>query len=115
MANTNLSTSNAEEKRPYPVRKIVIGISITLLALVLLAAGSFGIYVAVDPYDFRMVEGVTLGGLDISGKTPFEARKALTTAAEEQLLTAGLELELQRKPSCYTPSRLNCPSNPGAR
>lgn len=55
------------------------------LALLLTAGICFGIFAATDPYDCRIAEGVTVGGLDVAGMTRREAKTALKTALAESL------------------------------
>lgn len=47
-----------------------------------------------DPYDCRIVEGVTIDGISLSGMTKGEARKALKMAAKETILSQPLTVVL---------------------
>ena len=70
-------------KNKKPFLKSVAGrICCVILTLAVLIGGYFGITALLDPYDCRIVEGVTIGGLDVGGMTWVEARKALTAALE---------------------------------
>ena len=64
------------------------------LILALMGGGYWGISAALDPYDCRMAEGVTIGGLDISGLTKVEARNALTSALEDSLYCQPMVVQL---------------------
>ncbi len=64
------------------------------LLLVLLASGYWGISAMLDPYDCRMAEGVTIGGLDISGMTKGEARNALTGKLKDSLYSQPMVVQL---------------------
>lgn len=68
-----------------------------VLALTLLAGGFCGISYALDPYDCRMASGVTIGGLDVSGMTRGEARKALKAALEESMYSQPLVVQLPQE------------------
>lgn len=77
--------------------------ALVLLTLVLLTAVISGIYVAQDPYNFRIIDNVSLGGLDVSGMTPFEAHAALKTSAKELLYSTDLSLELPQETRKLSP------------
>lgn len=64
------------------------------LVLVLIAGGVFLLCRAMDPYDNRILAGVSIGGLDVGGMTKREARDALTAALEESLTGMVLEISL---------------------
>jgi len=68
-----------------------------LLGLALLAGGYFGITALLDPHDCRMMEGVTIGGLDVGGMTKGEAKKALTAALEQSLYVQPLTVHLPQE------------------
>jgi len=87
-------------KNKFP---ILLRVALVLLVLVLLAAGGFGIYVAQDPYDFRILENVSVGGLNLGGMTPFEAHSSLKDAAEELLYSTELPLELPEETLLLSP------------
>jgi len=65
-----------------------------LLALAIVIGGYFGISAALDPYDCRMAEGVTIGGLEVGGMTRGEARQALKAAIEESIASQPLTVRL---------------------
>jgi len=73
-------------KRKWPLILIA-----SVLALVLIV---FGCQLFLDPHDNRIVEGVTIGGLDVGGMTRREAREALTAAALETVLVRDLTVTL---------------------
>ena len=47
-----------------------------------------------DPYDCRILDGVSIGGLDVGGMTRFQARSALKKALDETLLGRDLVIAL---------------------
>lgn len=68
-----------------------------LLSCIALAAVVLAVWLvsaAMDPYDCRIVEGVSIGGVDVGGMTRSEARKALNAAAEDSLLAQPLLVKL---------------------
>lgn len=65
---------------------------IGILAAGLIAGIWWGITAALDPYDCRMAQGVTIGGLDVGGMTKREARSALKDALEKSLYTESLSV-----------------------
>lgn len=82
-----------EYKKPF-LKTIVGRICCVILGLALLAGGYFGITALLDPYDCRILEGVTIGGLDVGGMTRAEARKALTAGLENSLYAYPLSVVL---------------------
>lgn len=48
-------------------------------------------------------EGITLGGVEIGGMTPVQARKALTTALEESLYSQNLIVQLPEETLTFSP------------
>lgn len=78
----------------FRMRPVTMRLCAGLLALAVLAGAFLGISAALDPYDCRILEGVTIGGLDVGGMTKSEARQALKTALEETLYTQSLAVEL---------------------
>lgn len=91
-------------KAPLSKNKKVIGI--TLLCLALLVGAVFGCQLIFDPLNNRMAEGVTIGGLDVSGMTRKEAREALRTAALETVLVENLQVALPKETLSLSPSKL---------
>lgn len=59
---------------------LIIGIVLALLVLLGGLTGFF-LYRSADPYDNRIVDGVSIAGVDVSRMTKGEARKALEAAA----------------------------------
>ena len=78
-----------------------------VLILALVAGGCFAIPAILDPHDCRMLEGVTVGGLDLGGMTKSEAGKALTSALEESLSSCPLTLHLPQEDLTLTPAVSN--------
>lgn len=81
---------NMEQKTKGLGRKLWIG----LLAAAVCIGLVFLIPMLTDPYDCRIAEGVSIGGLDVGGMTKGEARKALDAALDQQLLTKELVVSL---------------------
>ena len=78
-----------------PFRKTIPGRILCILLVLILAAGAaVGVLFALDPNDCRIFEGVTVGGVDLSGMTRREARDALTAALEESLYSQPLAVLL---------------------
>lgn len=97
--------------RNWNRRKICIAI---VTAVLVIAAAGTTLAAALDPYDCRILEGVTLGGLDVGGMTKGEARAALQTAAENTLLSAQLPVTLPQKTIFLSPDELNLKLKTGA-
>lgn len=74
-----------------------------LLALLLLAVFAVGVLALTDPYDCRIHSGVTIGGLDVGGMTPWEAAAALNTALEKTLYLHPVNLVLPEETLVLTP------------
>lgn len=72
-------------------------IGCAVLALTLGTGGYFGITAALDPYDCRMLEGVTIGGLDVGGMTKGEARNALKAALADSLDSQPMTVRLPQE------------------
>nr|MBQ8244314.1 VanW family protein [Oscillospiraceae bacterium] len=80
---------NAVKQKPFAAAAYI------LIFLAAMAIGCWlSITVVTDPYDCRMAEGVTIGGLDVGGMTKGEARKALNSALEESLYLQPLSVHL---------------------
>ena len=73
------------------------------LAAAVIAGGYWGITAVLDPYDCRMLDGVSIGGLDVSGMSKAEARKALKTALEETLYREPLTVCLPKETLYLSP------------
>ena len=68
------------------------GVTILILLLIL---GSFLLFRALaDPYNCRILEGVSIGGVEVGGMTKHDARKTLKTAAEKTILSQNLTVFL---------------------
>ena len=76
-----------------------------LLVLILLAA-CFLFLRITDPFDCRIVQGVTIDGVQVGGMTKHEARKALQSAAEERLLSQPLTVILPEEVWNLNPAEL---------
>lgn len=79
--------------------KILAGISLFFI----LAAG-FCLYQAlVSP----LKESISIGGVEVGGLTPVQARKTLETALEETLLTQSLAVQLPEETLLFSPEDCN--------
>ena len=78
-----------------------------LLGLALLAGCVFGVRAGLDPYDCRMAEGVSIGGMDVAGMTRRQARQALTAALEDSLYSQPLTLKLPQDTLILYPEDLH--------
>lgn len=67
---------------------------LSLLGLLILLGSVFAIRAAADPYDCRMISGVTIGGLDVGGMTRREAAAALEAALEDTLYAQPVKVAL---------------------
>ena len=65
-----------------------------VLALALAAGIVFGCQLVFDPHDNRILEGVSIGGLDVGGMTRREASDALRAAALDTVLTTPMPVQL---------------------
>ena len=70
---------------------------VCFLLILLCTAGAFILRAVTDPYDCRIVEGVTVDGIVLGGMTKTEAQKTLQAAAEETLLSEPLTLILPKE------------------
>ena len=68
------------KKKSWKLPLILIAIPLVLALVV------FGCQFFLDPHDNRIVEGVTIGGMDVGGMTRREALDALTNTALETVL-----------------------------
>jgi len=62
--------------------------------------------ILTDPYDCRMAEGAEVGGFKLTSLTKKEARNALETALNEQLLSMALVITLPEETITLTPSQV---------
>lgn len=75
-------------------------------AAVILAVACLVLLLALlDPYGCRIVEGVSIGGLEIGGMTRREAKAALREAAADTLLAQELEIVLPEETLRLPPER----------
>lgn len=79
--------------------------------LALLAGGWAVISRATDPLGGRIAAGVSLGGLDVSGMTPRQARAALKEAAGDTILTQPLVITLPEGEITLEPKSLGLKFN----
>ena len=82
---------------------VILSLCAAALALALLSGGYLGITAALDPYDYRILDGVTIGGLDAGGMTKGEARKSLNAALEETLYAQALTVRLPAEALTLSP------------
>ena len=64
-----------------------------------------------DPYDCRIVDGISIDGVDLSGLTKGEAKKALRTAAEETILSQPLTVVLPEETLTFAPKDIKLKLN----
>lgn len=83
-------------------RKALWAIAAALLCIALILL----IPVLTDPYDCRMAEGANVGGLKLTGLTKNEARAALQSALDAQLLSESLVIVLPEETITLTPEQL---------
>lgn len=95
--------AKAQSPKPFPFRKIVLPLGIAAAALTVVIGGFFLIQAVTDPYDCRIVSGVSIGGLDVGGMTKSEARKALHSALEETLLAQPMVVTLPENTISLSP------------
>lgn len=77
-----------------------------ILLSCILALGCIGLILyAVDPYHFRMADGVRVGTVDVSGMTSVQARKAVQAALEDTLYTKALEIQLPEETLYLSPEQ----------
>lgn len=93
------------------LRKPAAVAGVILLAAALLTGMVFGCQLLLDPYDNRIVEGVTIGGLEVGGMTRKEARQALQTAALETVLVEDLTVTLPKDTVTLNPYSLDMELN----
>lgn len=86
--------------------KILVIIAVCILVPAILVGGAFACQHFFDPFDNRIVEGVTVGGLDVGGMTRGEAREALSAAALETVLVEDLTVSLPNETLTLSPYAL---------
>ncbi len=72
----------------------ILLLTAVILGVILAFGGIYMTLAMLDPYDCRILEGVSIGGLDVGGMTRNEAKRALKAAAEESLLSLSLKVAL---------------------
>ncbi|MGM9549001.1 MAG: VanW family protein [Faecousia sp.] len=96
-------SADSSQKPVVSRRRIVV--AVICAAVLVLGAGAFFLVRALlDPYDCRIVPNVTVAGLDVSGMTKVEARKALQTALNETLYNHDLEVALPMESIFFSPA-----------
>lgn len=78
-------------------------ILIAVVAVIILFAVLVGIGYLLDPYQFRIAPGVTVGHVDVSGKTFFSATNQLHAAWEESLYSNTLTVQLPEETILISP------------
>lgn len=81
--------------------------AIVCLVLLVIAGGILVGMMLSDPHDNRILEGVSIGGLDVGGMTRAEAADALRTAALETVLIQDLTVSLPKQTLQLSPSQLD--------
>lgn len=79
-----------------------IRIAAVLICCLILVIG-FSLY---RTFFYRMKAGTLIGGADVSGMTPVQARSALSQALEETLYTHPLQVHLPEETLCLSPETL---------
>lgn len=95
-----------KKKMPFPIKKAALIVGITAAILAAVIGGFFLIRAVTDPLDSRMAEGVSIGGLDVGGMKKGEAKKALTSALDETLLSQALTVILPDESFSLSPAAL---------
>lgn len=76
-----------------------------LLGLAIGVGGYFVFTALRDPHDSRMLDGVTIGGVDVGNMTRSEAKDALNAALEESLYTQPLTVHLPEESITLSPEQ----------
>ena len=76
-----------------------------LLGLAIGVGGYFAFTALRDPHDSRMLDGVTIGGVDVGNMTRSEAKDALNAALEESLYTQPLTVHLPEESITLSPEQ----------
>lgn len=85
-----------------PVKRSVC---IVLAALLVLIGLGSAVYL-LDPYHLKMAPGVSVDGLDLSGQTPFAAKKTLDQALTDTLYRKTLQIRLPKETISLSPEDL---------
>ena len=96
-----------KEKKVIQWKKIALITGAVIGTLAIGAGAFFGIQALTDPLDSRMAEGVSIGGLDVSGMKKSEARQAVKATLEETLYTMALAVELPDESFSLSPAALS--------
>ena len=75
-------------------KKLLIALLAGVLGIGIIVGSVFGIIALTDPYDSRIVDNVTIGGISVGGMTRGEARKALKAELESSLYARDLVVSL---------------------
>ncbi len=97
-----IPVKNPEKRRSWKMNKI-LAICLPLAAVLAILIGIL-IGRAMDPYDCRIVSNVSIAGVDVSGMTKVEARKALESALEQSLYAKELSVALPEETIVLSPS-----------
>lgn len=92
-------------------RKKSVIIFAACLGILLIIGGVFACQALFDPHGNRIVEGVTIGGLDVGGMTRKEAREALRSAALETVLVESMTVQLPKDTVTLAPYALEAELN----
>lgn len=94
-------TDNPRKRLPKVLLSLVLGL---LLLAALIGGGSY-VYTRVsDPYDCRILDSVTIGGIDVGGMTRREAAKALEEAVSPVYVQSDMVLVLADTTLRLTPA-----------
>ena len=86
-------------------RKWMICLTV-VLGLILAMVGVILFGCLTDPLDCRMAENASIGGLDVSGMSQYQAYKAVKDTAAQTLLTQDLILELPQQTLTIRPQEV---------
>ena len=92
---------------PFKFKKIWLIPALLILAAVLTAGAVF----LLDPYDNRIVENVSVGGIQIGGMTRREARDALQAGIQDTICSQPMVLQLPDETLTFHPEDLNLSVN----
>lgn len=93
------------KKKSWKWPLILIAVPLVLVLVV------FGCQYFLDPHDNRIVEDVTIGGLDVGGMTRKEAEEALTDAALTTVLVTDMTVTLPNGTVSFAPYSLGAELN----
>lgn len=99
-----ITTPTPEAPAPRdPKQKILKITALSLSALLLVLLGWIGITWLTDPYDNRIVSGVSVANVDLSGLGIFEAANKLKQEAETGLYTKDMVIQLPESTLTFSP------------